>query len=119
MPPIILKYKNYIILGLAAVALIFIGMSFFGDDAGAPGGDGEEAVAVDTESAQIERELLDELLRLRSIELDEALFGTPLFISLVDFSKPLVEQPVGRNNPFLPIGTQVEQPAPQEPAATP
>lgn len=101
MPPIILKYKNYLIIGLVVIAGGFVAMAVLGGgDAAPPEGN---VAATESESAQIERELLDELLRLRSIELNETLFANPLFLSLVDFSKPLVEQPVGRSNPFSPI----------------
>ena len=39
--------------------------------------------------------------QLRAIELDLSLFNDDRFISLRSFDKPIVEQPVGRDNPFI------------------
>ena len=54
-------------------------------------------------SQQIERELLNELLQLREIRLDDNIFTNDTFVSLVDFSRPIQAQPIGRDNPFAPI----------------
>jgi hypothetical protein len=51
-----------------------------------------------------EQALIDQLLALRSLRLDETIFSDPLFKSLKDFSEPIPPEPVGRANPFLPIG---------------
>jgi len=55
--------------------------------------------------AAVERELLSTLLELRSLRLNEGIFNDPVFHSLRDFGQPLTPQPIGRNNPFAPIGT--------------
>lgn len=57
-----------------------------------------------TEQTAVEQELLAELDELRRVRLDESLFTGAPFRSLVDFSEPIAEQPVGRANPFAPVG---------------
>lgn len=47
--------------------------------------------------------LLDELERL---QLDGAVLTSPAFTSLEDFGVDIVPEPVGRNNPFAPIGVE-------------
>lgn len=108
------KYKIYIIAAVLVVVGAFGALSFMGGGAGAvdPAVQGGAAAApIDSASAQAEKEMLDELLQLRSIRLSESLFANPLFISLVDFSKPLAEQLKGRSNPFAPITSVSEVPA--------
>lgn len=39
---------------------------------------------------------------LRRIDLDTTLFGDEYYQSLVDFSRPISVEPVGRDNPFAP-----------------
>lgn len=41
---------------------------------------------------------------LKSLALDTAIFETPVFKELRDFSQPLKDEPIGRRNPFLPLG---------------
>ena len=44
------------------------------------------------------------LLKIEQITLDRAIFDNAIFVSLQDRSQPIVEEPVGRTNPFAPIG---------------
>lgn len=62
-----------------------------------PGGENEEDM--------IGRELLITLSKLKSLTLDDSFFKDPVFISLNDFSSPIVRQEVGRSNPFSPISS--------------
>ena len=55
-------------------------------------------------STDAERELLRLLLDMRSIRLDGSLFEKPSFLYVKDFGKEIVPEPVGRKNPFAPIG---------------
>lgn len=45
------------------------------------------------------------LLEMRALKLDGRLFDNPAFVSLVDTNKEIIPEPVGRANPFAPIGT--------------
>jgi|SRR6185295_11437407 len=98
----ITRYKN--ILGIAAVLVVafFIYSYFF---TGAPA----EQVLSSTESAtsteSVDQDLIGLLLKLRSITLNDSIFTDPAFQSLQDFGKELVPEPVGRANPFAPLGS--------------
>ena len=50
------------------------------------------------------QDVVDTLLTLRSIKLDGAIFSESAFTSLHDFSTQIVPEPVGRPNPFAPLG---------------
>ena len=50
------------------------------------------------------QQILEILLALRAVKLDETLFSNQAFISLKDFSTPIVPEPVGRPDPFAPLG---------------
>jgi hypothetical protein len=66
--------------------------------------------------------LLKTLLELKSISIDTEFFKDGWFTGLKDFSKPLPQQPVGRRNPFAPIGVDVSGavgPETRESAGTP
>lgn len=51
-----------------------------------------------------DKDLVSTLLALRAVKLDASLFTDPAFISLKDFSTQIVAEPVGRPNPFAPLG---------------
>lgn len=53
----------------------------------------------------VDRELLTSLLELRSLTLDEAVFSREDFRNLKDISIDIAPQPIGRNNPFSPLGS--------------
>jgi hypothetical protein len=63
-------------------------------------------------SEEIGNDLLFTLLKLGSLELDESIFKDSLFKKLVDFSVKLKAQPVGRLNPFSPIGSDESRESP-------
>jgi uncharacterized membrane protein YukC len=54
--------------------------------------------------APVDQDLISLLLELKSITLDESVFSNQAFKSLQDFSQELVPEPVGRVNPFAPLG---------------
>ena len=49
-------------------------------------------------------QILQLLLKLKSLPIDTSVFQTPVFLSLRDFGQPIPSQPKGRPNPFAPIG---------------
>ena len=53
-------------------------------------------------------ETLKLLSKLRTLVLDEDIFVDKVFQSLEDFSMEIQSQPIGRNNPFAPVGTDGE-----------
>jgi hypothetical protein len=50
-------------------------------------------------------QLLDLLNQSRSITLDLSIFSNPVFEALVDSNEPIAPEPVGRPDPFLPLGS--------------
>lgn len=75
--------------------------------------------ATSSEEVSAGQELLVVVNKIKSIELDDSIFGDPLFTNLQDNTFEIVPKPVGRSNPFAPLGTQTttEQPAPKAPTA--
>lgn len=55
------------------------------------------------EGSRIEREIIAELNRIRSIRLEDSIFTSETFRSLVDYSRVIEERPRGRENPFSSI----------------
>ena len=44
------------------------------------------------------------LLKIEQIKLERAIFDNPIFSSLEDRSQQIVDEPIGRTNPFAPLG---------------
>ena len=63
-----------------------------------------------------DQDLVALLFQLRGIRLDNSVFADPVFKSLQDFGKELVQEPVGRQNPFAPLGGTTIAPTPTTPA---
>lgn len=95
------KYKTLLIT-VAIVSVAFVGYSIFLDR-------GSDGSVLTSQSASTrgggDNELLLLLINLRSITLDDSLFRDPAFKDLVDFGQRLVPEPVGRQNPFAPVGS--------------
>ena len=72
----------------------------------------------------VSQELLSTLLQLHSMSLDERVWSDPVFKSLRDFGVALSPAPVGRPNPFAPLGSALRNsssqssPTPKTPAST-
>jgi hypothetical protein len=102
MIEILKKYKVLLII-IAVLIMAFVGYSIF-----YPGGD--EGSVLTSQNGNIksgggENELLILLINLRSITLSNSLFSDPAFNRLVDFGQKLIPEPVGRDNPFAPVGS--------------
>ena len=91
-----------IIIGVVIVILLFGLYKAFS------GGEEEAALSSETPSglpAEQGGVLLSLLLELKSITLADAIFADAAFQTLEDFTVKLVPEPIGRRNPFAPIGT--------------
>jgi|JI10StandDraft_1071094.scaffolds.fasta_scaffold30699_2 hypothetical protein len=55
--------------------------------------------------SEVADEFLNTLLNLNTITLEGSVFSDPRFTSLVDYTVALTPQPLGRSNPFLPVGS--------------
>jgi hypothetical protein len=92
------KYQNIIMAGVIVV-VAFVAYSYFFTGK-------EEAVLVQegpSVQSDIDKDLIALLFELKQITLDDSIFSNKSFQSLEDFSKELVTEPIGRNNPFAPI----------------
>jgi hypothetical protein len=54
------------------------------------------------------KNIVVELERLRNLQIRKEIFKTPAYQALVDNSIEIKKEPVGRPNPFLPVGAGVE-----------
>lgn len=70
----------------------------------------EPALTVTETGVSPDQDLIALLFELKQIRLDSELFENPLFTSLKDFGQDLVTEPVGRQNPFAPLGGEVVRP---------
>lgn len=50
------------------------------------------------------REIINLLDELQEISLSRDIFNDPAFRSLIDFEQDILPEPIGRSNPFAPIG---------------
>jgi len=53
------------------------------------------------------QQILEILLALRTVKLDDAIFSNTSFLSLKDFSTQIMPEPVGRPDPFAPLGSSI------------
>ena len=97
------NHKKLIIgIGIFVLALIGYMMFFAGEDTSEDAG---LVVSSDTaDGSLVGREIIVLLAQLQGIDLNTRVIESEAFQQLVDFNKPVASQPVGRANPFLPIG---------------
>lgn len=53
-----------------------------------------------------DQELVSTLLTLRAVTLSGTIFQDPAFVTLRDFGTTIVAEPIGRQNPFAPLGAR-------------
>ncbi len=94
------KYKK-LFIALLVVVLVFIGFQFFKGNTDTSGLTSQPVAGVVPEEGG---DLISLLLELKSIKLDTSILQNPVFLTLQDFSVELASEPVGRLNPFAPIG---------------
>jgi len=95
------KFKGVIAVLIAVVIAFFVYSYFF---TGTPQPVLSSTAPADSNAA-VDQDLITLLLTLKNIKLDGTIFSDPVFQSLQDFGKDLVQEPVGRTNPFAPLGT--------------
>ena len=92
--------KN-ILFALALAMILWLGYKiFFTSDEAETALD----VAVMTEASRDTQEFLQTLQQLRDIDFNQAIFSDARFQSFVDHRQPIIAEPVGRDNPFAPLG---------------
>lgn len=92
-----------IIIVLVVAGIAFFGYNYFGKTSTSTDVLVRESAL---DSSKIGAEVLVALNQLKTLKLDADVFKDKTFMSLVDYSKPLNAEPVGRVNPFSPIGIE-------------
>ncbi|PIQ91407.1 MAG: hypothetical protein COV70_03925 [Parcubacteria group bacterium CG11_big_fil_rev_8_21_14_0_20_39_22] len=100
----LLKNKKTLIY-IAVVAVLVLGyfLFFSADEETPPAGLVYESRVSEADIILGQR-LLTLLAELKAISIDPEFFDSTLFDTLKDYSVPIDEQPVGRRNPFAPLG---------------
>ncbi|MFA6430548.1 MAG: hypothetical protein WC229_01495 [Candidatus Paceibacterota bacterium] len=96
--------KNQILIVVIVVIVGFFVFNYFKNSSVDNSGSSIVAEQRVTEFAGA-REILSLLNRMSNVKLDDSIFNDSSFKSLKDTTVVLVGQPVGRNNPFAPLGT--------------
>lgn len=96
------KHKILLLVGV----LVLAGGAWFAMSGGTP----QEAVLTTSTpeagaAGSTQRQLLSTLNDLRTIRLGGEILNDPSFMSLRDFGTEIVTEPIGRRNPFAPLGS--------------
>jgi len=91
--------KHKLIAGGAVIMMAAAAWYFLGGSSESDSVLSIEAPAVPPQA----QKLIQSLAVLSAVTLDGAIFSNPSFQTLVDFSTPITVEPVGRENPFLPL----------------
>jgi hypothetical protein len=75
------------------------------------------SVSTASDTSVGDAKVLETLINMRNLRLDDRLFNNPAFLKLINTERKIIPEPVGRRNPFSPIGSDVEF-IEQQPAET-
>jgi hypothetical protein len=98
-----------IIIALAVLGILFVLYTVFikSDPVVDPLVEGRSPIAggvTDQDSQAISSQITQALLKIEQIKLDRSIFENQIFASLEDRSEEIIDEPVGRSNPFAPLG---------------
>lgn len=102
--------KNTITVAIVVVVaalVIAIFVFFGGSNSNVSGGLQTVAPLSPQESNALSRDFLQALSSLNSLDLDASFFDDKTFKLLVDYSKDIKDEAVGRDNPFLPVSGDI------------
>ncbi len=88
---------------LIVIALLIAGGTWYGLSSSPSSSSDLVSTPVASLANPAEQGLIATLLTLRAVKLDGTILTDPIFMSLRDFSTEIVEEPVGRENPFAPL----------------
>lgn len=98
------KYKRVILI-IVVLFIAFLVYSYF--KGGNETSSNEVLVTTDPNGGvnnAMAEQFFNQLLTLQSLHLDSEIFADPRFQSLEDFSQEIPDEPIGRPNPFAPVG---------------
>jgi hypothetical protein len=103
MMGVLRKHKFLFLIGIVVIA----GVAWFAMSGGTPSGDAVLTTTTPPSGAagSAQRQLLSTLNDLRSIRLGAEILNDPAFLSLRDFGTDIITEPIGRRNPFAPLGS--------------
>jgi hypothetical protein len=95
--------KNILLVGALVIVAAVAYFTFFRADNTA-----NDLTSVEVnQNLGVGQELLIELNRLKALRaINKDIFTDPVFVTLEDYTEPVVPQPSGRTNPFAPIGSE-------------
>lgn len=93
---------------LLALILVVVGFFLYSSFSQAPG-DILTKESTDLTGNPADKTLIETLLILHSVSLSGTIFSDPSFLRLKDFSTPIMEEPVGRTDPFAPLPDAASQ----------
>lgn len=102
------KYKKIIII-LIVLVIVFLGISFI--RGGSVENDDSDLlvssnVNVENQAQLVSNEIVSALNQIQNLKLNKDIFEDKVFQSLIDRSQEIPEEPIGKTNPFSPIGRQ-------------
>ncbi len=98
------KLKKIILLLIIAIALFVVYAVFIKKGPQVDSLVTNEITQTSGDAQAIGNQISQALVRIDQIKLDKTIFTNVLYKSLVDRSEPISEEPIGRSNPFAPIG---------------
>ena len=115
-----LKKFKYLIIVVVIIVVAFIAYTIFTNSSAATDSTALQKTAVDSSTAgsasnssvpnnELAQSFVDQLLTIQNINLKLAFFSDPVFLGLVDNHVDIDPQPIGRPNPFAPIGKDAGQ----------
>jgi len=99
---------------LITVIILIIGFYIFKYFKGAT----SPAESLDSSVVSAGRDVVDLSNSIKNATLDSSLFSIPTYKALQDFSTEITLQPIGRVNPFSPIGSESIQAVPAQTTST-
>lgn len=103
---ILMKYKKWII-GAVVLIILFIVYSVFFNNSSSNNSGSDALLSSNTSQRPAEivgNEIITALNQIEALILDRSLFADPVYRSLKDRSQIIPPEPVGKANPFDPIG---------------
>lgn len=94
------KYKNLIII-IVIAGIGFVAYSIFKP---VPDVDSGISITNSQDANILGAEITAAINQIGSLKLEKKVLEDPILKNLEDFSEPIIEQPVGRRNPFSPLG---------------
>lgn len=96
--------ENKALVGIAVIIVALLGWYMLSQsDGSSSSGSLITSTSANSATSAGDRDLLQTLVNMRNIRLDGHIFESPTFLSLQDFSRSIVPEPVGRPDPFEPV----------------